>query len=241
MANSVLHTFTSLVNQPSYDSNPSLSFWLCRGTAFGILNGICKFAAIIASSIFAAFIGITKIIPIFLAFAALVCGGMVALKLPETREKILSWKAKLLQPLGPKHSLAMGEAAYSGESISFLNWNRKVIKKGHVVLDVCHGYMSKTIENLSGCLYKPVVAFCSVSKYLRLPSFSVTLNKKTSLCLPSIFLPTCVCTHCSNICVVWGSCKRLIWDENVYLKGVVVLVTMSCFDFIPSQRKRKDS
>uniref|UniRef100_H3D2Y7 Synaptic vesicle glycoprotein 2Ba n=1 Tax=Tetraodon nigroviridis TaxID=99883 RepID=H3D2Y7_TETNG len=61
-----------------------------RGTAFGILNGICKFAAIIASFVFAAFIGITKIIPIFLAFAALVCGGLVALKLPETREKILS-------------------------------------------------------------------------------------------------------------------------------------------------------
>ncbi|KAA8595974.1 hypothetical protein FQN60_011265 [Etheostoma spectabile] len=61
-----------------------------RGTAFGILNGICKFAAILASSIFAAFIGITKIIPIFLAFAALVCGGLVALKLPETREKILT-------------------------------------------------------------------------------------------------------------------------------------------------------
>ncbi|KAM7423673.1 hypothetical protein PAMA_000163 [Pampus argenteus] len=61
-----------------------------RGTAFGILNGVCKFAAIIASFIFAAFIGITKIIPIFLAFAALVCGGLLALKLPETREKILS-------------------------------------------------------------------------------------------------------------------------------------------------------
>uniref|UniRef100_A0A8C6TM94 Synaptic vesicle glycoprotein 2Ba n=1 Tax=Neogobius melanostomus TaxID=47308 RepID=A0A8C6TM94_9GOBI len=61
-----------------------------RGTAFGILNGICKFAAIVASLIFAAFIGVTKIIPIFMAFSALVCGGLVALKLPETREKILS-------------------------------------------------------------------------------------------------------------------------------------------------------
>ncbi|KAK7913541.1 hypothetical protein WMY93_013752 [Mugilogobius chulae] len=61
-----------------------------RGTAFGILNGICKFAAIVASFIFAAFIGVTKIIPIFMAFSALVCGGLVALKLPETREKILS-------------------------------------------------------------------------------------------------------------------------------------------------------
>lgn len=65
-------------------------FGYCRGTAFGILNGICKFAAIIASFIFAAFVGITKIIPIFLAFSALVCGGLLALKLPETREKILS-------------------------------------------------------------------------------------------------------------------------------------------------------
>nr|XP_033966436.1 LOW QUALITY PROTEIN: synaptic vesicle glycoprotein 2Ba [Pseudochaenichthys georgianus] len=60
-----------------------------KGTAFGILNGICKFAAILASFIFAKFIGITKIVPIFLAFASLVCGGLVALKLPETREKIL--------------------------------------------------------------------------------------------------------------------------------------------------------
>lgn len=122
------------VNQPSCDSNPSLSFWLRRGTAFGILNGVCKLAAIIASFIFAAFIGITKIIPIFLAFAALVCGGMVALKLPETREKILSWKAKILQPPGPKRSLAMGGgAAYygmegMGGGISFLKWNRKMRK-----------------------------------------------------------------------------------------------------------------
>ncbi|XP_034040415.1 synaptic vesicle glycoprotein 2Ba [Thalassophryne amazonica] len=61
-----------------------------RGTAFGVLNTICKFAAIIASFIFAAFIGITKIIPVFLAFSALVCGGLLALKLPETREKVLS-------------------------------------------------------------------------------------------------------------------------------------------------------
>lgn len=55
-----------------------------------MLNALCKFAAILGSFIFAFFIGITKIIPIFLAFAALVCGGLVALKLPETREKILS-------------------------------------------------------------------------------------------------------------------------------------------------------
>ncbi|CAB1338736.1 unnamed protein product [Coregonus sp. 'balchen'] len=60
-----------------------------RCTAFGVLNGTCKLAAIIGSVIFAKFIGITKIIPIFLAFAALVCGGLLATKLPDTREKIL--------------------------------------------------------------------------------------------------------------------------------------------------------
>ncbi|XP_059927163.1 synaptic vesicle glycoprotein 2Ba [Gadus macrocephalus] len=61
-----------------------------RATAFGILNAVCKFAAIIGSFIFASFIGITRIVPIFLAIAALVCGGLLALKLPETREKVLS-------------------------------------------------------------------------------------------------------------------------------------------------------
>uniref|UniRef100_A0A8C7JUN2 Synaptic vesicle glycoprotein 2B-like n=1 Tax=Oncorhynchus kisutch TaxID=8019 RepID=A0A8C7JUN2_ONCKI len=60
-----------------------------RCTAFGVLNGTCKLAAIIGSVIFAKFIGITKIIPIFLAFAALACGGLLATKLPDTREKIL--------------------------------------------------------------------------------------------------------------------------------------------------------
>ncbi|XP_023671140.2 synaptic vesicle glycoprotein 2B-like [Paramormyrops kingsleyae] len=60
-----------------------------RATAFGVLNAICKLAAILSSSIFAAFVGITKIIPILLAFSSLVCGGLLALKLPETREKVL--------------------------------------------------------------------------------------------------------------------------------------------------------
>ncbi|XP_048829186.1 synaptic vesicle glycoprotein 2B-like [Brienomyrus brachyistius] len=60
-----------------------------RATAFGVLNAICKLAAILSSSIFAAFVGITKIIPILMAFSSLVCGGLLALKLPETREKVL--------------------------------------------------------------------------------------------------------------------------------------------------------
>uniref|UniRef100_A0A672KXP1 Synaptic vesicle glycoprotein 2B-like n=1 Tax=Sinocyclocheilus grahami TaxID=75366 RepID=A0A672KXP1_SINGR len=60
-----------------------------RATAFGVLNAICKFAAILGSSIFASFVGITKVIPILLSFVALVAGGVLALKLPETREKVL--------------------------------------------------------------------------------------------------------------------------------------------------------
>ncbi|XP_016307800.1 synaptic vesicle glycoprotein 2B-like [Sinocyclocheilus anshuiensis] len=60
-----------------------------RATAFGVLNGTCKLAAIISTFIFGKFIGITKIIPIILSFSALVCGGLLAFKLRETREVIL--------------------------------------------------------------------------------------------------------------------------------------------------------
>ncbi|XP_044518406.1 synaptic vesicle glycoprotein 2B isoform X4 [Gracilinanus agilis] len=60
-----------------------------RATAFGILNGICKFAAILGNSIFASFVGITKVVPILLASSSLVGGGLIALRLPETREQVL--------------------------------------------------------------------------------------------------------------------------------------------------------
>uniref|UniRef100_A0A665WFV5 Synaptic vesicle glycoprotein 2B-like n=1 Tax=Echeneis naucrates TaxID=173247 RepID=A0A665WFV5_ECHNA len=60
-----------------------------RATAFGVLNALCKLAAILGSAIFSSFVGITKAVPMFLSFTALMCGGLVALKLPETREKIL--------------------------------------------------------------------------------------------------------------------------------------------------------
>ncbi|XP_070763352.1 synaptic vesicle glycoprotein 2B-like isoform X2 [Enoplosus armatus] len=60
-----------------------------RATAFGVLNALCKLAAVLGSSIFSSFVGITKAVPILLSFTALACGGLVALKLPDTREKIL--------------------------------------------------------------------------------------------------------------------------------------------------------
>ncbi|KAM9807555.1 synaptic vesicle glycoprotein 2B-like [Neosynchiropus ocellatus] len=60
-----------------------------RATAFGVLNALCKLAAVLGSSVFASFVGVATAVPILLSFAALVCGGLVALRLPDTREKIL--------------------------------------------------------------------------------------------------------------------------------------------------------
>ncbi|XP_023253209.1 synaptic vesicle glycoprotein 2B-like [Seriola lalandi dorsalis] len=60
-----------------------------RATAFGVLNALCKLAAILGSTIFSSFVGITTAVPILLSFTALVCGGLVALKLPDTQDKIL--------------------------------------------------------------------------------------------------------------------------------------------------------
>ncbi|KAI4903575.1 hypothetical protein NFI96_032915 [Prochilodus magdalenae] len=60
-----------------------------RATAFGVLNGLCKLAAIVSTFVFSKFVGITKIVPILLSFSALVCGGLLSFKLPETREVIL--------------------------------------------------------------------------------------------------------------------------------------------------------
>lgn len=64
-------------------------FLSLRATAFGVLNALCKLAAVLGSSIFSSFVGVTKAVPILLSFAALVCGGLVALKLPDMREKVL--------------------------------------------------------------------------------------------------------------------------------------------------------
>ncbi|KAM6426238.1 synaptic vesicle glycoprotein 2B isoform 1-T3 [Liasis olivaceus] len=60
-----------------------------RATAFGILNGICKVGAILGNSIFSSFVGVTNVVPILLASSALVGGGLLALRLPETRDQVL--------------------------------------------------------------------------------------------------------------------------------------------------------
>ncbi|XP_069451443.1 synaptic vesicle glycoprotein 2C isoform X3 [Ovis canadensis] len=56
-----------------------------RATGFGFLNALCKAAAVLGNLIFGSLVSITKAIPILLASTVLVCGGLVGLRLPDTR------------------------------------------------------------------------------------------------------------------------------------------------------------
>ncbi|XP_075038135.1 synaptic vesicle glycoprotein 2C [Mixophyes fleayi] len=60
-----------------------------RSTGFGFLNALCKAAAVLGNLIFGSLVGITKAIPILLASTVLVCGGLVGLRLPDTRNQVL--------------------------------------------------------------------------------------------------------------------------------------------------------
>ncbi|XP_053303935.1 synaptic vesicle glycoprotein 2C [Spea bombifrons] len=60
-----------------------------RATGFGFLNALCKAAAVLGNLIFGSLVGITKAIPILLASTVLVCGGLVGLRLPDTRNQVL--------------------------------------------------------------------------------------------------------------------------------------------------------
>ena len=66
----------------------SISF-LCRATGFGFLNALCTAAAVLGNLIFGSLVSITKAIPILLASTVLVCGGLVGLRLPDTRTQVL--------------------------------------------------------------------------------------------------------------------------------------------------------
>uniref|UniRef100_A0A4W5KNY1 Synaptic vesicle glycoprotein 2Ca n=1 Tax=Hucho hucho TaxID=62062 RepID=A0A4W5KNY1_9TELE len=59
------------------------------GTGFGFCNALCKLAAVLGNVIFGSLVGITKAIPILLASSVLVCGGLVGLRLPDTRANVL--------------------------------------------------------------------------------------------------------------------------------------------------------
>ncbi|KAK2872265.1 hypothetical protein QQF64_018152 [Cirrhinus molitorella] len=60
-----------------------------RGTGFGFCNAMCKLAAVLGNVIFGSLVGITKSIPILLASSVLVAGGLVGLRLPDTRSNVL--------------------------------------------------------------------------------------------------------------------------------------------------------
>ncbi|XP_058027255.1 synaptic vesicle glycoprotein 2C isoform X1 [Ahaetulla prasina] len=60
-----------------------------RATGFGFLNALCKAAAVLGNLIFGSFVVIAKSIPILLASTVLVCGGLVGLRLPDTRSQVL--------------------------------------------------------------------------------------------------------------------------------------------------------
>uniref|UniRef100_H3DB15 Synaptic vesicle glycoprotein 2C n=1 Tax=Tetraodon nigroviridis TaxID=99883 RepID=H3DB15_TETNG len=60
-----------------------------RGTGFGFCNALCKLAAVLGNLIFGSLVGITKAIPILLASTVLVVGGLVGLRLPDTRANVL--------------------------------------------------------------------------------------------------------------------------------------------------------
>uniref|UniRef100_A0A8B9L5I8 Synaptic vesicle glycoprotein 2C n=1 Tax=Astyanax mexicanus TaxID=7994 RepID=A0A8B9L5I8_ASTMX len=60
-----------------------------RGTGFGFCNALCKFAAVMGNLIFGSLVSITKAIPILLASSVLVGGGLVGLRLPDTRSNVL--------------------------------------------------------------------------------------------------------------------------------------------------------
>ncbi|KAF4803024.1 hypothetical protein TURU_019903 [Turdus rufiventris] len=62
---------------------------LSWATGFGFLNALCKAAAVLGNLIFGSLVGITKAIPILLASTVLVCGGLVGLRLPDTRTQVL--------------------------------------------------------------------------------------------------------------------------------------------------------
>ncbi|KAG5280764.1 hypothetical protein AALO_G00063780 [Alosa alosa] len=60
-----------------------------RCTGFGFCNALCKLAAVMGNLIFGSLVGITKAIPILLASSVLVGGGLVGLRLPDTRNNVL--------------------------------------------------------------------------------------------------------------------------------------------------------
>ncbi|XP_006749107.1 synaptic vesicle glycoprotein 2C [Leptonychotes weddellii] len=86
-------TFMRCFNYPVRENTIKLTivwFTLSFGaTGFGFLNALCKAAAVLGNLIFGSLVSFTKSIPILLASTVLVCGGLVGLRLPDTRTQVL--------------------------------------------------------------------------------------------------------------------------------------------------------
>ena len=50
---------------------------------------MCKLAAVLGNLIFGSLVGVSKAVPILLASAVLVTGGLMGLRLPDTRANVL--------------------------------------------------------------------------------------------------------------------------------------------------------
>uniref|UniRef100_UPI00358F68DA synaptic vesicle glycoprotein 2C-like n=1 Tax=Myxine glutinosa TaxID=7769 RepID=UPI00358F68DA len=60
-----------------------------RSTGFGFMNCLCRLASVMGFLIFGSLVSTHKAGPILLAASVLISGGMVALRLPDTRDRIL--------------------------------------------------------------------------------------------------------------------------------------------------------
>ncbi|XP_078456265.1 synaptic vesicle glycoprotein 2C-like isoform X3 [Lampetra planeri] len=60
-----------------------------RVTGFGFLNCLCRLAAVLGNVIFGSLVTITKVVPILIASTVLTLGGLIAFRLPDTRNIVL--------------------------------------------------------------------------------------------------------------------------------------------------------
>ncbi len=74
--------------KPPTDCN-NLLHYISRATASGFLSSLGRIAAILGNVSFGSFISVSKAIPILLTAAILALGGLVSIKLPESRERMM--------------------------------------------------------------------------------------------------------------------------------------------------------
>ncbi|KAI4875475.1 hypothetical protein NFI96_008534 [Prochilodus magdalenae] len=96
-----------------------------RGTGFGFCNALCKFAAVLGNLIFGSLVGITKAIPILLASSVLVGGGLVGLRLPDTRFSNPLFKKLVAHAAAPRRNYPAGRKRHQRlrAAILLMHWD----------------------------------------------------------------------------------------------------------------------